>query len=926
MLTTKTNTHASESDSLNLLSNKTYWLNQLAGELTETNIIRDYVRPRLYNSKNRSIKFELDNYLSQEVIKLSNNSYFSIYLLLLSALNILLEKYTRNNELVLGIPLYKKAGFENSINKILPLRTNVTKQLTFKDLLLQVKDTTIDAYIHQDYPVDELVRLLKLPQKQNRCPIFDIVVLLENIHDYNEIKDLNNDITISFVVNDNGITGTIYYSEFLFQDDAIKLITRYYTNVIECVVSQPKVKISDIVFLKEEDKYQIVEGFNDNCKIYPISKTINKLFEKQVQCTPNNIAVVCEDAQLTYQQLNAKANQLAVFLQKLGLKKGEFVGILKRRDINFLIAILAIYKAGGAYIPIDSTYPLDRIKYMIFNSEIRFLLVDSLSLNILHEFVGNCSQLEYITCLDVKPNDLVTGKISKVNIYDKLDFDKLPQENIEAINEAIDPAYMLYTSGSTGLPKGAIVRHDGAINHIYAEFDELQLNEEFAFLQSAPSSTDISVWQFLAPLLIGGRTVIIDIETVAIAEKLFRVLKNQKITVIELVPALFRELLDYTSQLSTHQRLLPDLKWVMVVGEPESVKRVNQWLSIYPSIKVVNAYGPTEAADDITQFIVEKPLPENQRTVPIGKPLTNLNLYIFDSKMQLVPIGVPGEICVSGIGVGDGYWKNEEKTNSSFVPNPFTNPAKPLPENNRDLIYKTGDLGRWLPDGNIEFLGRIDHQVKIRGFRIELGEIEALLSQHLSVRETVVVVREDNPGDKDLVAYVVLFYESQILDRNTTKQQPTEDSITSSELITQLRDFLKEKLPEYMMPSAFVQLEKLPIAPSGKIDRRALPAPDTSRSDLKNSFIPPRTPAEETIAAIWADVLKQEQVGIYDNFFELGGHSLRAIQIISRLREAFQIELLLNQLFEFPCVADLSLIIEDMIIEEIEKQELKINN
>ncbi|NET07733.1 MAG: amino acid adenylation domain-containing protein [Symploca sp. SIO2B6] len=904
-------------------ADKIYWLNQLAGELPETNIITDYVRPRLYNGRNKFIKFELNDYLSQAVIKVSNSSHFSIYLFLLSAFNILLKKYTHNDELIVGIPHYNKECIENPFNRILPLRTNLKKQLTFKELLTQVKDTTINAYIHQNYNFNELSRLLKLPQSQNRCPIFDIVILLENIHSYDEIVEFNNDLTISFVVNGNSIRGTIYYSESLFQDETIKLISGHYTNVIECVINQPNIKISDIAFLKEDDQHQLLEKFNDNRKNYPINQTINKLFEKQVEHTPNNIAVVCKNTKLSYQELNKTANQLAIFLQKLGLKKGEFVGIFKDRDINFLVAILAIYKAGGAYIPIDSTYPLDRIKYMLSNSEIRFLLTDSFSLNILHELVEDCSRLKYITCLDTKPNELVKAKTAKVNIYDKFDFDKLPKENLEVINEAIDPAYMLYTSGSTGLPKGAIVRHDGAINHIYAEFDELELNEDFVFLQSAPSSTDISVWQFLAPLLIGGKTVIVDLETVAIAEKLFKVLKSQKITVVELVPALFRELLDYTSQLSTRQRLLPDLKWIMVVGEPESVQRVNQWLSIYPSIRVVNAYGPTEAADDITQFVVDKPLPENQRTVPIGKPLANLNLYILDSQMQLVPIGVPGEICVSGIGVGDGYWKNEEKTNLSFVPNPFPSSKKPLPANNRDLIYKTGDLGRWLPDGNIEFLGRIDNQVKIRGFRIELGEIEALLAQHPSVRETVVVVREDNPGDKYLAAYVVPFSEVQVLSGNGENQQPTEDSVITSELVPQLRNFLKEKLPEHMTPSAFVLLERLPLAPSGKVDRRALPTPDTSRSDLKKGFVPPRTPAEETVAAIWANVLGQEQVGVYDNFFELGGHSLRAIQIISRLREAFQIELLMSHLFEFPCVADLALIIEEILIEELEKEELK---
>jgi alpha-ketoglutarate-dependent taurine dioxygenase/acyl carrier protein len=339
------------------------------------------------------------------------------------------------------------------------------------------------------------------------------------------------------------------------------------------------------------------------------------------------------------------------------------------------------------------------------------------------------------------------------------------------------------------------------------------------------------------------------------------------------------------------------------------VELVNRWLSLYPAIKVANAYGPTEAADDITQFITTKPLPVNQRTVPIGKPLANLNLYILDSQMQLQPIGVPGEICVSGIGVGDGYWRNEEKTNLSFVPNPIASIKQPLSANNHDLIYKTGDLGRWLPDGNIEFLGRIDHQVKIRGFRIELGEIEALLTQHPCVRSTVVVVREDIPGNKRLIAYIVPALEERSAPQGRTRMQ---QGNIASELPTTLQNFLKEKLPEHAIPSAFVLLEVLPLTPSGKVDRRALPAPDSSQRNREQHYIAPRTPVEEVITGVWTQVLKSDRVSIDDNFFEQGGHSLLATQLISRLRNVFQIELPLRYVFEFPTVEGLAQAVEKM--------------
>ena len=890
-----------ELHSHDLLSQKIYWINKLSGKLPETNLMLDYIRPLSSSAKNKSLSFDLSNNLSKTIIKIAKGSYFSTYWILVSALNILLQKYTRNNDVIIGIPIYEESSTDYVNSKVIPLRIQTKPQLVFKDFLIEVKNEILAAFNNQNYSFAELVELLCLPTSPNRCHFFDIVVLLENIHNKKDFNQLNNDITIAFSVNPDTISVKIEYKEYLFKDENIKLISKYYHNVIESIINNINIKISDITLLKESEQHQLLKQYNNNTKQYPVNQTINKLFEQQVYQTPNQIAVTHNYTQLTYKKLNEKANKLAVLLRRIGVKKGEFIGIFKDRDINFLVAILAIHKAGGAYVPIDSTYPFNRIKYMLSNSEVKFLITDFSLLNDLSDLGENFSHLSSIICLDhVLTNNISLANKAKIKIYSKCDIDQLSHENIEHVNDAVDPAYMLYTSGSTGLPKGAIIRHDGAINHIYAQFDELELTEEFSFLQSAPSSTDISVWQFLAPLLIGGKTVIVDIETVAIPQQLFKVLKSEKITVVELVPTLFGGLLEYTSQLPNYERVLPDLTWMILSGESVSVKWVNKWLEIYPHIKIANAYGPTEAADDITQFIVNKPLPEHQRTVPIGKPLANLNLYILDEEMQLLPVGVPGEICVSGIGVGDGYWKNQEKTNLCFVPNPFTDANQNLPLNRKDLIYKTGDLGRWLADGNIEFLGRIDNQVKIRGFRVELGEIEAFLGQHQGVREVVVVVREEKPDDKHLVAYIVPSPEFH------------QDDPNSSELVQQLRDFLKEKLPGYMIPSAIVLLEALPLSPSGKVDRRALPVP-SFKNESKLGFIAPRTPAEEIVADIWSQILKQEHISIHDNFFDLGGHSLLATQVISRLREAFKIELPLRSLFEAPTVAQLVEHIEKML-------------
>ncbi|MGL4623010.1 MAG: amino acid adenylation domain-containing protein [Chroococcidiopsis sp.] len=890
----KSNTNISES----LLTDKIYWLNQLAGELPETNLITDYMRPEFYQGKERAIAFKLSDRLSQAIIRTTRNSYFSVYLLLLSAFNILLHTYTGNQEAIVGIPSYPPPASNNRVvDRVLPLRLSINQEITFKEFLLQVKEAVISAYTHQNYPIEELLDLAKIPQTRNRCSIYDIVIFLENIHNKNCLIKLKNDLTVSFLVHDSVIEGKIEYDRSLFKDEAIAAIVRQYLTVVESVVEDLNVQVSNIVICQENER-QLLKEFNNNAKRYPIDKTIQDLFVEQVAKTPNEIAVICNKDKLTYQELNIKANKLATLLRKLGVKKGDFVGIFQARNCNFLISILAILKAGGAYVPLDCTYPPARIKYMLNNSEVKILLSQSALLSMFADRLEDYRYLKHIICLDT--SNSIQKEIANINLYSQEDIEQNNSENIEQMDRGSDRAYMIYTSGSTGLPKGAIVRHDGAINHIYAQFDALELQEGFSFLQSAPASSDISVWQFLAPILTGGKTVIADKETICSPEHLFNLIKQEKLTLVELVPVVLGSLLDYISQLSTQERLLSDLQCMMITGEYMSVELVNRWLSLYPTIKVANAYGPTEAADDITQFITTKPLPANRRTVPIGKPLANLNVYILDSQMQLQPIGFPGEICVSGIGVGDGYWKNEKKSNLSFVPNSITSSGISLSGNNHDAIYKTGDLGRWLPDGNIEFLGRIDHQVKLRGFRIELGEIEALLTQHFSVRSTVVVVREDIPGDKRLIAYIV-----------PNLDQPQQGNITS-ELPTTLRNFLKEKLPDPSIPSAFVLLEALPLTPSGKVDRRSLPAPDSSHRNREQNYIVPRTHVEEVIAGVWTQVLKSDRISINDNFFEQGGHSLLATQLISRLRNIFQIELPLRYVFEFPTVEGLAQAVEKM--------------
>ncbi|MBE9167116.1 non-ribosomal peptide synthetase [Pleurocapsales cyanobacterium LEGE 06147] len=874
-----------------LFFHKVYWSSQLAGELPETNLILDYIRPTCLTQIDRQFSFELTPDLSQKIIKITRGSNFSIYLLLLASSIVFLHKYLDRDEIIIGSPSY-----QTTINNVIPLRFKLDKQLTFKEIIEQVKDTTIKSYTYQNYSFSDLVRQLKISKQSNRCPIFDLIIALENIHQPNTLEEVNNDITITFLIEGGAaapakrdrLKGKILYKSSLFKQQTIELLGKSYLDFLAANINKiQKCQISDIKLISKRDRAQILHEFNNNSQEYPVTKTIDRLFEEQVKRTPDSIAVIDRDNRLTYEQLNQKANQLARLLQQLKIQSGEFIAVLKERDINFLISILAIFKVGGVYVPIDRTYPPERIKYMVANSQVKTILSDAASLESLTELIRDCPQVNNLVCVDGEITEVKREQSLGINCLLFSSSEVKASNNLNLKREGTDLAYTIYTSGSTGLPKGVMIRQGGAINHIYAQYDALNLTSNLTFLQSAPASSDISVWQFLAPILIGGKTVIVNTETVCDPQRLFQVIQQSQITLVELVPVVLKALIDYLSNLPIESRQLPSLQWMMVTGEAVSVDLVNDWLKLYPKIPVVNAYGPSEASDDITQAIIEQPLPTTQRTVSIGKPLANLNLYILDRHLQLVPIGVAGEICVSGYGVGVGYWRNREKTEASFLANPLAETAKPLPGTGVDLLYKTGDLGRWLPDGRIEYLGRIDNQVKIRGFRLELGEIETVLSQHPEIEAAVAIALEDDSGDKTLVAYVVAHNTSLVSDR---------------ELILQLRQFLEERLPKQMIPSALMSLPAFPLTPSGKIDRRAFPKIENTPKE----FIPPKTVTEKTVAAIWGQVLKREQIGIDDNFFDLGGHSLLATQVISRLREKYQQEIPLRSLFEEPTVAKLA--------------------
>ncbi|MBD1812960.1 non-ribosomal peptide synthetase [Microcoleus vaginatus DQ-U2] len=820
---------------------------------------------------------------SLEAIAQKHQSDISTFLL--TCWQILIWRLTRQQNPIIGVAIdgRKYEELEHSLGllgKYLPLQWQLQDELNFSQARQQVELNLNEMYNWQEYFSWE--EILGNEKSSSFWPVcFDFQAEPKNYG--------NSDVSFSLVRQDaclepfklklsclrlcNSLSAEFHYDSALFAAADIKRLSEHFQALLESIVKNPEIAISQVDILSDRDRLQLLIDFNQTQKDYPKNKCVHQLFEEQAERNPDSIAVVFESEQITYRELNDRANQLAHHLQNLGVEPEVVVGICVERGagtgaspLQAIVGMLGVLKAGGAYLPIEPTTPIERKALMLEDAQVKVLLVQKRLIESLPKTQAN------IVCIDT---DIPTVSASYT-----------PRASSDNL------AYVIYTSGSTGTPKGVAIEHRQLLNYLHSIQEKLNLPADASFATVSTFAADLGNTVIFPALCFGGCLHIISQERATDPEALGEYFCRNPIDCLKIVPSHLAALLNSSQPKS----ILPG-KRLILGGESANWSLIKTIRNLAPSCSVFNHYGPTETTVGVLTYQVEfDKIGGDFDTVPLGHPIANTQIYILDSYLQPVPIGVPGELYIGGDNLGRGYLNRPELTAEKFIPNPFDTQAK-------TRLYKTGDLARYLPDGNIEFIGRIDDQVKIRGFRIELGEIEAVLGQHPDIAQAVVVAREDEMAQKRLVAYLV----------SEQKQAPTHKEI---------RNFLTSKLPEYMVPSAFVILKSLPLTSNGKIDRRALPAPDEMRPELTGNFVAPRTNIEEVLATIWAEVLKLEKVGIYDNFFELGGHSLLATQVISRVRQAFQVELPLHRLFESTTVADFAVAIAQKQAEQTDNEML----
>jgi amino acid adenylation domain-containing protein/non-ribosomal peptide synthase protein (TIGR01720 family) len=844
-----------------------YWARQLAG-VPVLQLPTDRPRAAVQTPRGGLASSSLPPGLYRDLKVLSQREGATLFMTMLAAFQALLHRYTGQDDLAVGSPVAGRSrseveGLVGLFINSLVLRTDLSGDPTFRELIARVRETTLAAYAHQEVPFEKLVEELQPERNLGRNPLFQVLFemqapsLRELVLEGVVVSGLWLDtgaarLDLEFHVweTPEGLETTVIYDRDLFDPDTIDRWQRHLAILLEAVAADAGRRLSELPLMDADERRRVLVEWNATAQEHTRDRGIHELFEEQAARTPEAVALIAGDDRLAYRELNQRANRLARALRGMGVGPEARVGICLERSLDLAVALLGVLKAGGAYVPLDPSHPRERLAFMVEDAALSVVLTRESLLSTLPE----CGAP--VVCVD-------------------RDRDGIAREGGDNLGIPVAPeqaAYVIYTSGSTGRPKGVVGLHMGAINRFEWMWRSHPFEGGEVCCQKTTLSFVDSVWEVFGPLLRGVPAVLIPDDVAKDPVRLVRALGEAGVTRIVLVPSLLRALLEGVADLP---RKLPRLRQWVTSGEALTVELARRFRDEMPRASMINLYGSSEVAADATHCELD----EVGTCVPIGRPISNMRAYVLDGSLQPSPVGTEGELYLGGWGLARGYLNRPDLTAERFVPDPLGDEAG-------GRLYRTGDRARWRGEGQLEFLGRVDQQVKVRGHRIELGEVEAALAEHPDVAQAVVAAREDASGEKRLVAYVV------------GRGQP----ISASEL----RRFLAGKLPESMVPAAFVALEALPLTPSGKVDRRALPDPRPGRPDPEKAFVPPRGPIEEAVAALWGEVLGLARIGAHDNFFELGGHSLNATQVVARIRDAFQIEVPLRQLFQGPTVAGLA--------------------
>jgi amino acid adenylation domain-containing protein len=849
-------------------SQKEYWSNYL-----ENYDINDDIFNGVSDARELTCySYKITDELCERTVNFARENKVSLSTVLYSIWGILLHKLNNTDDIVFGTTISGRNVDIKDVDEIvglfintIPLRIKINPGDTVGGIIFDADTSLEKRGRFENTSFIDIKEYCGLRPRQN---LFNSIVVVENypldfkkmeldglfkISDFSMIESTNFNMTLG-IIPFNGIELNFKYCNCTVRDSLIRRLGEYFENILEIAVKNKNTKVFDIEIISDEEKRRILGSFNNTDAEYMKEKTIHGLLEEQVKKTPDKTAVIFGDEKLSYRELNEKTNMLARTLRKRGIRSDSIVGIMVERSVEMLIGIFGILKAGGAYLPIDPEYPEDRVNYMLEDSKANVLL----------------------TRKRYKEGISFPGVV--VNVDDKNEYDR-DGSNLDASGSSGDLAYVIYTSGSTGKPKGAMIEHHSVINRIFWMNKAYPIDGNDVILQKTTYTFDVSVWELFWWSFVGAGVCLLENKGEKDPDVIIESIKKNNVTVMHFVPSMFNSFLHYIEMKGNFEEIA-GLKQIFCSGEALSVKHIEMFNRITDKarhIKLINLYGPTEATVDVSHYECRRE--EKTGVIPIGKPIDNIRLYIIGSNRELQPIGLAGELCISGVGLARGYLNKPELTEEKFIDNPFE-PGKKM--------YRTGDLARWMPDGNIEYLGRMDFQVKIRGFRIELGEIESVLRKHTGVKDAVVTAKSvgNEGGDKKLVAYLV----------------PKEGETL---IETQLREYLGEKLPEYMVPTVYVMMDEIPLTSSGKANIRALPEPETADLRSKEEYVAPSTDTEKKLAEVWGKVLGIEKVSINDNFFNLGGDSILSIQVMA-LAKKNGLDLSIQQLFKYPTIRGLS--------------------